>query len=327
MIGKLLPSVLVLSFTLFPQYLWCWGFFGHRTINRVAVFTLPKPLFAFYKYYLDYVTEHAVDADKRRYASEEEAPRHYIDIDHYGKEPFAAMPQSWDSAVAKYGEDTLMAYGIVPWQVQRVYRGLVHAFYHQDRDKILWLSADLGHYVADAHVPLHTTVNYNGQLTGQDGIHGFWESRLPELFAVEYDFFLPRAAFIRDPLSRIWKVVYDSHMALDSVLELERQLTETTPQGDKYAVEERGVTLTKTYSQAFSAAYHVALNGMVERRMRQSIRCVGSLWYSAWIEAGQPKLDHLVDEEVGKGYLRQIEEELKTWKKGNWIGRPEGEEE
>ena len=61
-----------------------WGFFGHKKINRVAVFTIPdSELFQFYKKNIDYLTEHAVDPDKRRYSVKVEAEKHFIDIDDY----------------------------------------------------------------------------------------------------------------------------------------------------------------------------------------------------------------------------------------------------
>lgn len=284
-------------------------------------------MFRFYKTYIDYITEHAVDPDKRRYAVKDEAPRHYIDIDHYGENPFEVMPRFWDSAVTKYTEDTLQAYGIVPWHVNKVYYWLVSAFKNKDRDQILRLSAEIGHYIADAHVPLHTTENYNGQMTGQKGIHGFWESRLPELYADGYNYFLPKAKFIQHPLTRIWTAVEQSHAALDSVLDFERELTEEFGDNGKYAYEERGVTLVRTYSREFSKAYHERLSGMVERRMRKAMLCIGSFWYSAWIEAGQPNLDDLVNPDASREYLRKIDEEKRTWKRGKWLGRPEGDEE
>ncbi|MGB0432644.1 MAG: zinc dependent phospholipase C family protein, partial [Bacteroidia bacterium] len=301
-----------------PPTLYSWGFFGHKRINRVAVFTLPRGMFKFYKTYIDYLTEHAVDPDKRRYASKDEAPRHYIDIDHYGDKPFEIVPTYWDSAVTLLSEDTLQAYGIVPWHVNRVYYWLVKAFEEKDRDKILRLSAEIGHYIADAHVPLHTTENYNGQLTNQKGIHGFWESRLPELYADEYNYFVPKAKLLRNPQIRIWNAVKQSHLALDSVLSFEKQLTQQFDDGAKYEYDERGVTMVKTYSRAFSRAYHNKLDGMVERRMRKAIQCIGSFWYSAWIEAGQPKLDELINPNATKEYLRLINEEKRTWKRGNW---------
>ena len=105
-----------------------WGFFAHQKINRLAVFTLPKGLIGFYKKQIDYLSEHAVDPDKRRYADSLEAPRHYLDADHYGLHPFDTIPKKWADAVAKFGKDSLEAYGMVPWVIERNYYALVKAF-------------------------------------------------------------------------------------------------------------------------------------------------------------------------------------------------------
>src|SRR3546814_10784540 len=88
---------------------------------------------------------------------------------------------------------------------------LTDAFLRRDSVRILRYSADLGHYLADAHVPLHTTENYNGQLSDQTGIHAFWESRLPELFATGYDLFTGKAHYIRNIPQETWRIVRDSH--------------------------------------------------------------------------------------------------------------------
>lgn len=289
----------------------------------MAVFTLPKEMFGFYKSYIDYITEHSVDADKRRHSSKGEAPRHYIDIDHYGDDALNIVPHRWDSAISLLTEDTLNAYGIVPWHVNRMYYWLVDAFEKGDVDRILRVSADMGHYIADAHVPLHTTENYNGQLSGQKGIHAFWESRLPELFGDQYDYFLPKAKYIDRPLERIWLAVEESHLALDSVLSFEDELTARFSEDTKFAYEERGASLVRAYSRDFSKAYHDMLNGMVERRMRRAMECIGSFWYSAWIEAGQPDLNRLINPDVKARHLKEIDAERKSWKRGKWIGRPE----
>ena len=187
----LLASVSLLFVAFRPT----WGFFAHERINRLAVFTLPPEMIGFYKNNIDYITKAAVNPDKRRYAEEEEGARHYLDADHYGDSVFAALPRSWVEAVDKYSEDTLQAYGILPWHIYTMYHRLRDAFAVRDPSLILKVSAELGHYIGDAHVPLHTTENYNGQLTGQEGIHGLWESRLPELFSSEYDFMVGRAEY------------------------------------------------------------------------------------------------------------------------------------
>ncbi len=289
-----------------------WGFYGHKRINRMAVFTLPPEMVTFYKSHIEFITNHAVDPDKRRYGVEGEAPRHYIDIDHYGEHAFDSVPKFWKAAVAKYTEDTLMAYGIVPWQIEKHYYKLVNAFKDENLDRILNYSADLGHYIADAHVPLHTTENYNGQMTGQKGIHGFWESRIPELKAEDYDYFVGRAKYIDSPIKSAWKIVYDSHLAVDSVLKFEAKLNKEFSQDQKYAFENRGNLMMKVYSVEYTNRYDMMIKGQVERRMRESIIMVGSIWYTAWVNAGKPNLEKLGEKEVSDSLKiqMQIEEEL-----------------
>jgi len=289
-----------------------WGFYAHKRVNRYAVFTLPEELVGFYKKHIDHLTEHAVDADKRRYAIKEEAPRHYIDIDHYGENPFQVMPRKWNDAVDKFSEDTLLAYGIVPWHIQTVYNRLVKAFKEKNINYILKNSADLGHYVSDAHVPLHTTENYNGQLTNQKGIHAFWESRLPELFADDYDYLVGTAEYQYSVLDVAWQAVESSFNALDSVLGFEKQLAQEFEQDKQYAYEQRGTKTIKVKSADFSAAYHLKLDGMVERRLRLSISTIGNLWYSAWVDAGQPILEGMQESDVP--FLEEIKIDYKITK-------------
>lgn len=295
-----------------------WGFWAHQRINRLAVYTLPPDMLVLYKKNIDYLTSHAVDPDKRRYAMDGEAPRHYIDVDHYGTYPFNNVPREWDEAVDKFSRDTLEAYGIVPWHITKTYYGLVDAFKQGQLERIMKISADIGHYIADSNVPLHTTENYNGQLTGQKGIHGLWESRLPELFGEDYDYFIGKAGYIDDILAEAWSSVLEAHICLDSVLGYERRLTETMNSDLKYSFENRGNMTIKTYSRAFSDAYHEMLDGQVERRMRTSIFRVGSIWYSAWVDAGQPDLKKFMEQEL------EFEEERKYERKFKIIDREDG---
>src|SRR5690606_7760616 len=147
------------------------------------------------------------------------------DTERYGDSPFDSLPSRWKDAVAKYTEDTLTTYGTVPWQIEKTYYSLVKAFERKDSLAILRISANLGHYIGDAHVPLHVTWNYNGQFTKQTGIHGFWESRLPELFSEKYNYFVGRAEYIADPLKEAWIIVRNSHKYKDSVFSIEANLS------------------------------------------------------------------------------------------------------
>ena len=179
-----------------------------------------------YKPNIEFITEHAVDPDKRRYAVAGEGPKHYIDIDYYGKYPYSELPHYWKDAVARYGEDTLAENGIVPWHVQTMLGRLTQAFKEKNFFFIMKNSAEIGHYIADAHVPLHASSNHNGQLTNQKGIHGFWESRIPELLAdKQFDFFIGKAEYIQNPGKFIWDRVLESARAADSVLTFEKKLS------------------------------------------------------------------------------------------------------
>jgi len=146
---------------------------------------------------------------------------------------------------------------------------LTNAFKEKDKAKILKLSAEIGHYIADAHVPLHACTNHNGQFTNQQGIHGFWESRIPELLAdKEWDFFIGKAEYISNTHDFIWKRVLESGAEADSVLHIEKKLHKQFPEDRRFAFEERNSVLIKQYPSAYTIAYNNKLNNMVERTMR-----------------------------------------------------------
>jgi hypothetical protein len=300
---------LILSFS-------SWGFYAHYRINRLAVFTLPRAMSGFYKANIAFITEHAISADKRRYVDSTEAPKHFLNADHYGKNPFKVIPQNWDDAAIKFSADTLIKYGTVPWIIQLYYYRLVKAFKEHDTTAILNTSANLGHYIADAHVPLHLTQNYNGQLTNQTGVHALWESRIPELFGSRYRYYAGKARYINDPLAEAFKICRTSFACADTVLRFERMLNRSFPAGKKYAMVLHGKKPVKDYSVAYAAAYQRLLKGMVERRMRSSLLAVGSYWYSAWVDAGQPDLDKLIKKPLTIAEAKKIQQEEALYKAG-----------
>lgn len=293
----------------------CWGFYGHRLINYYAVFLLPPEMMVLYKPHIDFLFEHAVDPDKRRYAVKDEGPRHYIDLDRYGSYPYSALPRKWDEAVAKFTVDSLMSHGIAPWWIQQMLARLTKAFRDKDQARILKLSAEIGHYIADAHVPLHASSNHNGQLTGQEGIHGFWESRIPELLAEkEWDFFIGKAEYLDAPGDFIWKRVLESAAAADTVLKLEKALSLSFPADKRFAFEMRNNVMVKQYSTAYTLAYNHALQDMVERRMRESVFAIACFWYTAWVNAGQPDCKALNNKVFTDDELKEFEALNAAWK-------------
>jgi hypothetical protein len=311
---KTLLLLIVGTGLLFVAFRPVWGFFAHERINRLAVFTLPAEMIGFYKKNIHYIEKASVNPDKRRYAMEKEAARHYLDADHYGDSALAILPRNWKEAVEKHSDDTLQAYGILPWHLYAMFHRLKDAFMVRDPALILKVSAELGHYIADAHVPLHTTENYNGQLTGQEGIHGFWESRLPEVYASEYDFFVGKAQYVQDPQGAAWKIIAVSHGLVKKVLEAEKDLAKKWG-AKKYAFETRGKSTVKVYALEYAQAYHEVLNGMVEQQMRNSIKMIGDFWYTAWIDAGQPDIQYLRDHTPTENELIENRQRLAGWKR------------
>lgn len=353
LLGLMLVLVVLSSFVVGPP---AWGFFGHRLINKMAVFTLPQEMLPVYKKHIFYLSEHAVDPDKRRYALRNEAFRHYIDIDHWDTIPFPNVPRDFKTAILSHAalvgitaeQDTVIlnkevrnldsfyfenivrdrysplieleeeavqshldkkvaydkyvflnpfvAYGVLPYFLEDFYQVLVRVMSDGNLEAILKVSADMGHYIGDAHVPLHTTTNYNGQLTNQLGIHAFWESRLPELFAEdEYDMVVGKADYIVDKQSYFWDIITESHKLLRQVLADELELKNAYPSDKQYCFDNRLERTVRVECPEYAEAYHASLDGMVERRMQDAIYSLGCVWYSAWIDAGQPDLSKLED--------------------------------
>lgn len=335
-----------------------WGFYGHREIHYYAVMAMPAPVNFYFKKHVDYLSEHAVDPDQRRYAVPDEGARHFIDLDqwyrkdtlaltrHYatdrilfggwqwksgsqeyplegvvrkedriyfgGKDSFDIdlyglqqeinrIPQEGEDSISRFlypdkkedGHlifiDSFSGYGILPYYFPQIYNRLVAAMESQNEERILRLCADIGHYVADAHVPLHTTVNYNGQLTGQTGLHAFWESRIPELFARDhFSAWVGPASYIGDPTDFIWSVVLHSHSLVAEVLSKEVEAKNRIESNQHYCIEERGNQLVRMQCPELAREYLKLMNGMVEQQWASSIHAVASVWYSAWIDAGEP---------------------------------------
>ncbi|MFB9864139.1 hypothetical protein EFA69_07690 [Rufibacter immobilis] len=294
-----------------------WGFFGHKVIQQLAVYGLPKQMQVYYHRHMATLVETSVRPDERRSVDPQEAPRHYIDLEAFGPHALHDMPRDWSAAAAKYSADTLQKYGIVPWQVMRIKERLTHAFYTKNADSILYYSADLAHYIQDAHVPLHTSLNHDGQLTGQTGLHSLWESKLPEQHLAGYHLRQSNGQYLKNPELAIWEVVRASHQLVPLVLSAEKQASEKFTEATKYTVTERNGRTRRSYTDAFAAAYHQALGNMVQDRMKASAEATASFWYTCWVDGGKPDLSKLLPTPRTKAENKQLKQELKAWKKGN----------
>ena len=314
---RFIKSILTLFFSIFLVSLpvmqaYSYGFHAHRRINRMAVFTLPPEMLSFFRKHIEYITEQSIQPDRLAHAIPGEAPRHYIDVDHFGENPFEIMPKHWDDAVAMFTEDTLQEQGVLPWHINVMFYRLTRAFESGNVDRILRNAAHLGHYIADACTPLHTTKHYNGRTPDERGIHALWESRLPELFADEFNYFVGRAEYIEDPLERAWELVEVSHLKVDTVYDVFTRLREEFGSDRMFSHESRGMSTMRVYSRDFSRAFNDAMNNMVERQMKLAVKSVGDYWYTAWVNAGQPVLLD-IKQEISESHLEELEKEKKKF--------------
>lgn len=278
-----------------------WGFFTHRLINEKAVFALPSEMFAFYKSNIDYLREHAVDPDKRRYAVKSEGQKHYLDMEFYTREGLFERPyesSTWDSVKTWFDEDDLDENGTLPWNLEFMLFRLTKAFQENDVQDILKISAEIGHYMADANVPLHTSENYDGQLTNQRGIHSLWETRIPERFSDSLDASEISAEYLKNPNKVFWKTILNSNAHVNFVLKSEADLRNEFDTDKIYRPSTIGKKTSPKHTSAFVQSYGDAGNlELVKNAFRNSIKLVASLWYTAWVNAGQPNLNDLVSDQ------------------------------
>jgi S1/P1 Nuclease len=297
-----------------------WGFLVHKTIHQISAYSLPKKLSTFFIKNEDYMVFNSVRPDVRRNTDKTEAPKHFIDLDApiYGAEPLKTIPQDWNSAEKKYTADTLKKYGTLPWVVVDLQEKLTNAFRHKMKDSILFYAADLGHYISDAHVPLHTSYNYDGQLTNQKGLHSLWETGVPELNIESYNLYTKhKAKFIKNPLTEIWKEIKETNQLLEGVFKEEINASVGFTEERKFKRSERFGQMRKNFSPEFAKAYGERLGNTVNERLLASSRCVADFWYTAWVNAGKPDLSDL--ESASKEDKAKFKAAIKAWKKNELI--------
>lgn len=291
-----------------------WGFLVHRTIHQLAIYSLPAPLQAYFHADMKNLVDNAPRPDIRRNTDKTEDTKHFIDLEMFGSNAANDMPMEWSKAVKKYTEDTLKKYGWGPYNAIMQLDHLTQAFKSKNKDSILFYAADLGHYIGDLHVPLHTTVNYDGQLTDQKGLHGLWESFIPELHINQYELYNKhKASYLRNPAEALWKDIRYANSLLPEMFAKEKALTAKFTPETKYKVQMRYGKAAKVYTKEFAEAYALELGATINAQLIASANRIADFWYTAWVNAGKPDLG------ATKGLTSDLEKELKSYKSNELI--------
>ncbi len=269
---QFLFSILILVISL---VLISWGRVGHSLVSQ-KVYLFFNQEMQIFSTWVAYITDHSSDADDRKSTDPFESPKHYIDIDNYTEfNTTGRIPQTLDSVVHIYGAFAVYDWGILPWATLTTFDSLKKSFQRRDFEKAKYFAADLSHYVADGHMPLHITANYNGQLTGNDGIHSRYESTMIGAHESEIIFTGEQISHIQNVNSYVFSYLYKNNKYVDSILI-----------ADNYA---KSIN-SNTYSTEYKTALWLKTKGFTIQLFKGASRSLAELIYTAWKDAGSPSL-------------------------------------
>jgi hypothetical protein len=275
---KALIPALAVAWLLVPRPTAAWGFEAHKFIVIRAIALLPAEIRPYFEKHRDVFVERAIDPDLWRNAGyEAESAHHFVDLDAYGPHPFTALPHDYDAAVRKYGRDTIVKNGTLPWRGEELYRKLVESFTQKGgyaRDNIKFYAAWVAHYASDAQVPFHASLNHDGHLTGQTGMHSRFETELFERFRDKLHVEPGRVVHIANPREFLFESLTASFTYVQPVLD-----------ADRAAVKGREV-----YDDQYFAMLFSKVQPIMEKRLADAIAATASLITTAWVEAGKPEV-------------------------------------
>jgi len=275
-IAIVLGAILIVALLYLNAYGWGWD--SHRFINRSSVYHLPNQMQLFIQD-SSFFALHAADADQRRVSGDTslyaEAPRHFMDIDDYPN--FHNLPRSLDSVIALYGWERVKQNGTNPWATVWNMDSLVNQLRRADWASATLTASDIGHYVGDAHQPLHNTKNYNGQLSNNHGIHSRYETTmLSSTYYLSQLYIVPNSVvYVADKINFIFDYILHANSLIDTVLH-----------GDTYAKAASGWGGSGNPPPAYYAALWNHTRTVTLDQMQRGTNDLASIWYTAWVDAG-----------------------------------------
>jgi len=278
---RTVAAVLVAIVVSWPTPTMAWGFEAHRFIMDRAIALLPAQLRPLFEEYRATLVERVVDPDTwRTVGFTEEGKHHFLNLDWegYGAYPFEALPRDVTAAVDRFGQARIDANGTLPWRVEEFHGRLRRAFESYGRRgvsgrfDVLFFSAIMSHYVADAHVPFHAVLNHDGQLTGQRGIHARFESSLFERYRGRLVIAPTAVPPIQGPRDVMFDVLIDGTTLVPGILEADID----------------AIGIRDTYDDDYFDALFAANRQVLERRLSESIARTAAMIAGAWETAGRP---------------------------------------
>jgi hypothetical protein len=251
-----------------------WGPVAHDLVTVWAIQTLPPEMRAFFENNRQFLVQHASDPDALMKTDRYERMRHYIYLDKYGQFPYSALPHDYLLAKEKFTTSRISRDGMLPWQVGVYSLRLTKAMKAGDWEEAKLDASALAHYLADAHDPLHTTQNFDGQLTGQTGLSMRFDIQLFERYSKLFIMYPESADKIDDPTEYAFQRCLESNVWVDLILWSDLRARENL----------------SDYTDEYYDRFYNRVGPTVVHEINEAAHDVGSYWYTAWLNAGHPQL-------------------------------------
>lgn len=257
-----------------------WGFAGHRLIMQRAIELLPPELKPFFERHRDEILVRVTDPDTWRTVGWKDDPNHFLDfgVPEYGKDPFAELPRDYGAALEKFGAATLERNGLLPWRAAEQFGNLRRAFEEFKRtapytaSNTVLIAAVSSHYIQDAHQPFHASDNYDGQLTGQHGLHSRFERDLIERFSARLRLQPETPRPIHEPRDFVFDTLLESYRLVEGILR----------------ADEEAIAGKDMYDDQYFEAFFTKVQPVLERQLSAAISSTAGMIIGAWEQAGKP---------------------------------------
>jgi len=280
-------SIWLLIITLAPiSFIGAWGYDAHRRINYIASKQINGPFGQFLKQNSEPLKWYAVAPDYNKKIDKEEFHKHFIDSDFYDKYPFDNIPKNYSTLVSKYGEDNIKKYGIAPWTIKETSDRIIDLLKRNQFEEAVYNMGVLGHYISDLHMPLHTVINYDGQFSGNEGIHKRWELHLVNKYIKNIKP-VGEIETVEDPWTFSMKIVKESFKAHHLILEADTKARKllTKEQAEKLKSYE-----TLSFEKPYLDVLFAETGDLLRDRLGRAVIRLASIWKYCWEEAGKPEL-------------------------------------
>jgi hypothetical protein len=281
-----LAAGVALVASLAPSPAFAWGTAAHRHIMARAIELLPAELKPFFLQHKDEMVMRVIDPDLFRVLGWEEDQNHFVNFGakELGEYPFKELPREYGAAIEKFGMATLRRNGLLPWRQQEEFGNLRRAFEGFSRESYapgntVLFAAVMSHYIQDAHQPMHASVNYDGQLTGNTGIHSRFESGLFERFQSRLTIRPAPPSPILNARDAAFDALLASYKLVVPILEAD----EAAKQGKD------------TYDDEYFERLFTKVRPILERQLGEAMTATAGLIMGAWEEAGRPVLKTTVE--------------------------------